>query len=97
MGVNKIERLADLVWHKSNLRVFCGCGHSSIVDAAKMLRWYECHRYWTAWHSLGLHLYCSRCGNRPRGWRGDARSPTAPDRFPRDEREWQRLVRRLRG
>lgn len=97
MGHNvKIETLHDIVRHKGNLRVLCQCGHVGVVDAEKTARWYACHNWDLRIFALGRHLRCTRCRGRPKAWRATAEWPSAPDRFPRSEREWAQLVRALR-
>ncbi len=93
----RLDQLSDIVKHRGNLRVWCQCKHQAVVDAAKMLRWYQCHQWDTRIFAIGRHLYCTRCRGRPRDWRATAELPTAPDRFPRTEAEWAALVRGLRN
>ena len=98
MGANtKIETLWDVTKHNGNLAVFCRCGHSSVVDAALLSRWYAAHCFDIKWHLIGDHLRCSQCKGRPERIRLTHQIPTAPTRFPRDEEGWKRLVKRLRG
>lgn len=101
MGANlKIEQLGDVVRHGFNLAVQCQCGHSGVIDAPKMERWYMCHCWDTRMHLLREHLYCLGCGGRPpRAYlRATASEPTGPPgRFPASEEGWKRLVRGLRG
>lgn len=100
MGANiKIETLGDVVRHGFNLAVQCSCGHRGVIDAAKMERWYRCHRWDTRKHMLREHLYCLRCGGRPAALRAGITADlpnAARGRFPVNEEGWARLVRGLR-
>jgi hypothetical protein len=99
VGANiKLERLSDVTRRGWNLGVQCECGHVAIVDAQRMERWYMCHRWDTRWHLLRDHLYCLSCRRCPAPvrLRPSAQQPTAPNRFPRTEEQWARLVKGLR-
>lgn len=101
MGANlKIETLGDIARRGHNLAVQCGCGHSGVIDAAKMDRWYHCHCWPTQMNRLRDHLYCLRCGGRPTQVHlrvTTDRPNAARGRFPANEDAWRRLVRGLRG
>jgi len=96
---HRYETLSDITRRGFNALVQCGCGHSSIVDARRLERWYRCHRWSTSLHMLRDHLYCLRCGGRPTSAkvRPCAQDPTAPNRFPNTEEQWERLIRGLRS
>jgi hypothetical protein len=101
MGANpKYETLGDIVRKGWNVAVQCGCGHTGVIDGARMERWYMCHAWPTQLHLLRDHLYCLRCGGRPRQARvrATADQPNAArGRFPSNEEGGKRLVRGLRG
>ncbi len=100
MGANaKYETLGDIVRRGLNIAVECRCGHVGVIDAARMERWYACHQWDRRLHMLRDHLYCLGCGGRPLDMRirPSGQQPTAPNRFPVSEQQWERLVRGLRG
>ncbi|AJP72915.1 hypothetical protein [Sphingomonas hengshuiensis] len=100
MGANaKYETLSDIVRKGLNLGVQCGCGNVAVIDAARMERWYMCHMWDKRLHMLRDHLYCLRCGGRPREirLRPSGQVPTAPNRFPVTEEQWVRVIRGLRS
>lgn len=94
---HRYETLGDIRKHSANVACRCACGHASIVDGAKLSRWYFIHLWDTRLLVLGDHLRCSQCGRRPDDVRPTAQLPNAPDRFPKDEDGWKRAVRKLRG
>lgn len=96
---HRFETLGDIVRRGHNLGVQCACGHASVIDAARMQRWYSCHRWDQRLHLLRDHLYCLGCGGRPPAvrLRPSGMPPSAPNRFPVTEEQWERLVRGLRG
>ncbi|SOB86753.1 hypothetical protein SAMN06297144_1862 [Sphingomonas guangdongensis] len=93
----RIDSLWDVTRIGSNLAVFCDCGHSSIVDAKRCARWYGVHRFDIRWHVLARHLRCTKCRGRPSHLRVTHQLPTAPDRFPKTEDQWNALIKRQRG
>lgn len=98
MGANrKIETLTDLTRYDSNVRAVCRCGRKGVIDGRKLSRYFFVRRWDTRVHMVGGHLRCSNCGARPVqiGFCHD--KPTGPEWGPRDERDWKRLVARLRG
>jgi hypothetical protein len=92
----RLKDLSDFGRYDANLIAFCSCGHKGVLDAQKVYHWFYCHRWNTTFEMLGLHLRCSKCRSRPRRW---GPSPLPPDRpeWMADERDWARLVKRLRG
>ena len=93
----KFDTLFDVTRRGANLHVRCRCGHSSVVDAAKLQRWYSCHRWLMQMQFVGEHLWCSKCHRRPVKVGPIGQAPTAPDCFPQTEADWERVVKRLRG
>lgn len=93
----RLDSLSDICHHGGNLRATCRCGHRGVLDAAKLNRFYMVHRWGTQleWQ-VGMHLRCSQCGSRPIELRATYLPPDAPNRFPKTEEAWARLVRRLR-
>lgn len=95
----RYDCLGDINRRGFNVSIECQCGHSAVLDARRMERWYRCHMWPTEFHRLREHLYCLACGGRPASVRVrpcDA-EPSAPNRFPNTEAQWERLIRGLRG
>ena len=80
-----------------NLRVECAsCGHIGVVDGMKLWRWFAIHRWTETLAKVSDHMRCSVCKRRP----SKLEPTTAPPSIefgPRSEREWQAVVKRLRG
>lgn len=96
MGANvRLRQLSDLVRHQANLRAECLCGHTGVLDAAKLRRWFFCHRWNDALEAVGAHLYCSVCRGRPVTLHPTPAAPDRPEWMGR-EHDWRDLVRRLR-
>ncbi|MFC7537847.1 hypothetical protein ACFQPG_10790 [Sphingomonas sp. GCM10030256] len=97
MGANtRLDGLSDLVKHKANLRVTCRtCDKVSVVDAQRFNRYCLLRCWNTQIEALGQRLVCSRCGARAPHLKATRERP-GPDPFPKDERAWKLLFRRLR-
>ena len=91
-----LRTLGDYVKRKANLFIICDCGHSAVVDAEKLNRWYLCHNWNTNMEVVGGHLRCTRCKGRPDRFAPTPRRPDRPN-WMSSEDDWKRLVRRLRG
>lgn len=92
----RLDSLSDLARHKANLRVSCRtCNKVSVIDAARFNRYCLLRCWNTQLEQLGHRLVCSRCGARA-SWLKPTREHPGPDPFPRDERAWKLLYRRLR-
>nr|WP_231708377.1 hypothetical protein [Sphingomonas populi] len=80
-----------------NLSVECGsCGHQGVVDGPKLWRWFAVHRWNGSIERVGQHLRCSVCKRRPSKLEATQAQPSV-EFGPRSEREWQAVVKRLRG
>lgn len=96
MGANtRFDRLGDFERHKANLRAECGCGHKGVLDAAKLRRWFFCHRWNDALEVVASHLRCSVYLGRPARLRPTPNRPDRPE-WMALEHDWKRLVKRLR-
>ena len=96
MGANtRFDRLSDFERHKANVRVECICGHRGILDAAKLQRWFFCHRWNDAVEVVGGHLRCSVCLGRLARIRPTVERPDRPG-WMMLEHDWKRLIQRLR-
>lgn len=91
----RLRQLSDLVKHKANLQAECACGHTGVLDAVKLRRWFFCHRWNDDLEVVGLHLYCSICRGRPARLRATPAKADDPTWMAR-EHQWRELVRRLR-
>jgi hypothetical protein len=96
MGANIRLETPYLDRHHGNLECICFCRHRGIVDGRKLARWFFLHMWDSRLMAVRDHLRCSKCGKRPEFVRATGRKPNAPDRFPKDEAAWKRLVKRLR-
>lgn len=90
-----LKNLGDYVRRKANLFIICGCGHSAVLDAEKLNRWFLCHNWNTAADAVGARLRCLRCKGRPDRFAATPRKPDRPN-WMSSEDDWKRLVRRLR-
>jgi hypothetical protein len=93
----KTETLSDMFRVARNLEVRCQCGHRSVVDGENFARWMFIKRYDTRVHMLRGRFRCSSCGSRPIAIRPASNAPTAPNRWPKDEGAWKRMIARMRG
>jgi hypothetical protein len=93
----RLDSLHDLIKHKANLRMTCQCGRQHVYDAARLCRYAMCRNWNVQLEALSSRLRCGQCGRRGPRLRAVPDAPTPDDPFPRDEAEWTRLVRRLRG
>jgi hypothetical protein len=92
----RLDSLHDLIKHKANLRVQCDtCEKVSVIDAQRFARFCLLRNWNTQLAALGARLRCARCGARSSRLRASTEQ-AGPDPFPRDEREWKLLYRRLR-
>lgn len=93
----RLDNLHDLIRRKANLRVECTtCDKVSIIDARRFARYCLLRNWNTYLEQLGTRLVCGRCGARPARLRATPER-AGPDAFPRDERGWKGLYRRLRN
>lgn len=93
----RLDSLGDLIRHKANLAVECGCGRRHVLDAVRFHR-YALLKCWnTQLFTLRSNLKCIACGKQPARLRATPEPPTPADPFPHDERGWKLLQRRLRG
>ena len=98
MGANiKLTTIGDVVHHKGNLRVECRCGRRSVIDAAKLDRYYTVQRWSTVLEVVGMHLRCSSCGARGAHLRITLEPPRGPRWGPQTEEAWRFLIARLRN
>ena len=92
----RLDSLGDLAKHKANLRVTCRtCEKVSIIDAERFNRYCLLRRWNAQLEALGARLVCGRCGARAAHLRATPER-AGPDPFPKDERGWKLLYRRLR-
>jgi hypothetical protein len=99
MGSRRLDRLADLVRHDMRLHAQCRrCDNDSVIDAAKLMRWFLCHNWPDVLDAVPRRLRCSQCHARaPRVLPSPSRASGPSERFWPDDDGWKRLVRRLRG
>ena len=97
MGANtRLDCLSDLVRHKANLRVTCRtCSKVGIIDAARFNRYCLLRCWNTQLASLAVRFVCRQCGARASHLKATPEK-AGPDGFPKDERGWKMLFRRLR-
>lgn len=93
----RLDSLHDLIRHNANLQITCLCGRQHIYDASRLCRYAMCRGWNEHLEALGYHLRCSACGKRGPHLKAVMQPPTPADPFPRSERDWKALIRRLRG
>jgi hypothetical protein len=93
----RLDSLYDLSRRRANLRVECGtCGKVTVFDAERLARYCLLRAWSTQLSVLGRQFVCTRCGARA-AYLKPTPEQAGPDRFPKGEREWKSLYRRLRG
>lgn len=93
----RLDSLSDLVRHKANLKVQCRtCDHTAVIHAARLGRFCFLKTWNTQLGQLGHRLRCSRCRAKNSHLKAVG-TRAGPDPFPKSEREWGLLYRRLRG
>lgn len=93
----RLDSLSDLIKHKANLRVQCPtCDKVSVIDASRFARFCLLRCWNSQLEALAVRMMCSRCGARGAHVKATRARP-GPDPFPREELEWKRLYRSLRG
>src|SRR3546814_15201075 len=92
----RFESLEDIRRQTTNVAATCAfCGHRGIVDGAFLWRWFALHRWNSRPENIIEHMRCSVCRRRPSLMEATDEAPTVSF-GPRDEREWQQVVARLR-
>ncbi|BAI95723.1 hypothetical protein SJA_C1-08890 [Sphingobium indicum UT26S] len=91
---NGLRSLGDYARRSVNLFTICRCGHSAVLDSAKLNRWYLFHCWNTDMETIGAHLRCSRCDGHPDRFAPTPRQPNNPH-WMSDEHQWERLAKRL--
>lgn len=92
----RLDSLSDLVKHEANLLVLCGCGRAHVLDTSRLARNVMLRSSNNQLQALRTRLRCGACGRRPSHLKATPEKPTLADPFPRDERGWELLRRRLR-
>lgn len=92
----RFRRLFDYTRHRANIRCECDCGHWSILDAYQLKRWATVHRWNDAIGVIMKHLRCSKCGELVAHVRPVEAEPIGPRWGPQSEKDWERIIRRVR-
>jgi hypothetical protein len=92
----RLDSLGDLIKHQANLMVRCRCGSEHIVDAERFRRYCRLRGWNNQLEALRTRLRCRGCGRRPDRVRATPSPATLADPFPRTERDWQALQKRMR-
>lgn len=71
------------------------CERVAVIDAARFNRYFLLRGWNNQLAQLGARLSCSKCGARNVYLQATA-APAGNDRFPKGERAWKQLYRRLR-
>jgi hypothetical protein len=98
VGANPSFRtLGDFVRQNANLLIECrACDNKSVLDAAKVARWFHCHGWGDVIEAGGSRFRCRVCRGRPAYIRATMEKPTRAD-WMQHEYQWGHLVKRLRN
>jgi hypothetical protein len=93
----RLDSLSDLIKHKANLQVDWPCGRRHVFDAQRLNRYASLRGWNSQLFTMRAYLKCRCCRAMPDRLRATPEPPTPDDPFPRDERGWTALHRRMRG
>jgi hypothetical protein len=97
VGNTGFMTLGDFTKHDSNLGCVCSkCERKGVVHRLVLARWCYLKRKNMAVECLPEYLRCSACGSRPNRIAPEPLPPSFPG-YGRDERQWKRFERKLRG
>ena len=92
----RLDSLSDLAKHEANLLVLCTCGRAQVLSTPRLARYVMLRNWNDQLQALRSRLRGAACGKRPTYLKATPELPTLADPFPRDERGWELLRRKLR-
>jgi hypothetical protein len=97
VGQVVFKTLRDFVRHDVNIALECSyCKRTTTLRTITVVRWFNIHLWNERLDVAARRFYCVKCRRRPSLIRPCALDANGPKFFPTSEREWDKVVRRLR-